>query len=192
MDPTLFVTDTSLAEVARRLRQLGFDVQSHRGARLEELFEIAAREGRTVLTRSARHPRRWAAVPVLRLDSGDAARSVREVAGAFTPSLGPLSRCTSCNTALRPRSAFEAHGEVPGRVARRGGPLSSCPSCGQWFWLGSHTARLREWFEAALGRPLDWPESPVGPPGPLRPKGPEKRVPAPPKAPPVSGADNET
>ena len=61
---------------------------------------------------------------------------------------------------LRARSAFEAHGEVPGRVARRGGPLWSCTGCGQWFWLGSHTDRLRGWFEGALGRAIEWPEIP--------------------------------
>lgn len=169
--PTPFVTDASLGLIARRLRQLGFDVEVRGGARLEELLESAAQDGRTVLTRSERHPRRWASVSVLRLTGADAAAAVREVVANALPAGTPLSRCTRCNSALRPRSAFEAHGEVPGRVARRGGALSSCPSCGQWFWLGSHTERLRVWFETALGRPLDWPAVPPPPPPRSRPGG---------------------
>ncbi len=163
MSVVTYVTDASLAQLARRLRQLGFDVQVHRGARLEELLESASRDGRTVLTRSARHPGKWAAVPVLRV-AGDTAHGVRVVTAHGEPSGPPLGRCSHCNAALRSRSAFEAHGEVPGRVARRGGPLFSCPDCGQWFWLGSHTEQLRAWFETALGRPLDWPSAPTGPP----------------------------
>lgn len=160
MTPTRFVTDASLALVARRLRQLGYDVELHRGARLEELLEAAARDGRTVLTRSARRPKRWGAVPAMQVDDTDPAAAVRAVAGQHEPSGGPLSRCSHCNHPLRVRSAFEAHGEVPGRVARRGGPLWSCTGCGQWFWLGSHTDKLRAWFEAALERAVVWPEAP--------------------------------
>lgn len=168
MPPTRFVTDASLAEVARRLRQFGFDVELHRGARLEELLEAASRDGRTVLTRSARRPKRWAAVAMLQVGGADPAAAVRAVVAAAEPSGGPLSRCSHCNHPLRVRSPFEAHGEVPGRVARRGGPLWSCTGCGQWFWLGTHTEKLREWFEGVLGRPVAWPESPP-PPAPHRP-----------------------
>jgi uncharacterized protein with PIN domain len=157
VDPTRFVTDASLELVARRLRLLGYDVAGHRGARLEELFDVAAREGRVVLTLSGRHPPRWAHVAALRLPRGDAAAAVRRVAQAHAPVGAPLSRCPHCNVALRPRSAFEAVGEVPPRVARRGGPFTWCPACGRWYWLGSHVARIVEWLEAATGRPVALP-----------------------------------
>lgn len=49
-----FLTDDSLALVARRLRALGFDVEVARGARLDELFEAARDSGATVLTLSDR------------------------------------------------------------------------------------------------------------------------------------------
>jgi len=157
MDPARFVTDASLDLLARRLRFLGYDVVTHRGARLEELFESAARSGRTVLTLSDRHPARWAHVPVARVPRGDAAAAVRAIAAAHAPAGPPFSRCALCNTALVPRSSFEARGEVPGRVIRAGWPLTYCPGCGHWYWPGSHVARLRDWLEAALGRALPEP-----------------------------------
>lgn len=161
MDPVTFVTDASLALLARRLRQLGYDVLVHRGARLEELLEAAARDGRTVLTRSGRHPKRWAAVPVARVTGTDTAEQLRVAVARGPASSAPLGRCSHCNHALRTRSMFEAHGEVPGRVARSGSPLWSCTGCGQWFWLGSHTDRLHAWFTAALGPIVGWPERPA-------------------------------
>jgi uncharacterized protein with PIN domain len=145
------VTDASLDQLARRLRFLGYDVVTHRGARLEELFAVAATQGRTVLTLSARHPRRAAGVDVVRVPRGDEASAVREVAARHLPSGPRWSRCPACNSALRARSAFEALGEVPARITRSGWPLSSCPTCGRWFWPGSHVARMNAWFDRLLG-----------------------------------------
>lgn len=159
MAPTRFVTAASLDFVARRLRFLGYDVVTHPGARLEELFEAAAREERTVLTTSARHPRRWGHVPVVRVPLGDAAAAVRGIAAAHEPTGAPFSRCPQCNLALHRRTSFEAIGEVPGRVTRAGGPLTWCPSCGKWYWVGTHVARIREWLESATGSSVEIPSS---------------------------------
>jgi len=150
-EPTRFVTDASLEQLARRLRFLGYDVATHRGARLEELFEAARADDRTVLTLSRRPPSRGLAVAVMVVPRDDLAAAVRAVADAHAPATARWSRCPNCNVALHLRSAFEARGEVPGRVARAGGPFTWCPSCGRWFWRGSHVARLEQWFGQVLG-----------------------------------------
>jgi len=164
--PHRFATDSSLDFLARRLRFLGYDVASVRGARLEDVFETAARESRIVLTPSARHPRRFGDVPVVRVEREAPERAVRAIAAAYLPASAPFHRCPECNTALERRTAFEAHGEVPGRVLRRVQALHYCPHCGKWYWDGSHVARLRAWLEAALGRPLDAGAGPGTPPDP--------------------------
>ena len=149
-----FITDTSLELLARRLRMLGYDVASVPGARLDELFEAARREGRTVLTLSARRPPRSADVPALRMPRGDPVAALREIAAAHEPAGPPFSRCPGCNVALQRRTAFEAVGEVPGKVLRGSPSLTYCPHCGKWYWEGSHVARLRAWLADALGRPV--------------------------------------
>ena len=155
MPPARFVTDTSLDLLARRLRMLGFDVATARGARLAELFDVARRDSRTVLTLSARRPRRFADVPALTMPRDDPAAAVRAIAQAHEPAGAPFSRCPACNAALQRRSTFEATGEVPGRVLRSVHEVHYCPMCARWYWTGSHVARLRVWLERALGRPLD-------------------------------------
>jgi uncharacterized protein with PIN domain len=154
VDPARFVTDSSLAFLARRLRFLGYDILVVPGARLEELLELGRAEGRVVLTTSARHPRRFADVSARTLPRSDARELVRAIAADAEPAGAPFSRCPECNVALHRRHAFEARGEVPGRVLRSASWLTYCPSCGKWYWEGSHVARLREWLEQALGRPL--------------------------------------
>ncbi len=154
MPAARFITDTSLELVAHRLVFLGYDVATVRGARLEELFEAGRREGRTVLTLSARHPRRFAGVPAIVVPRGDARGAVRAIASAHEPAGAPFSRCAPCNQPLHVRHPMEARGEVPGRVLRSASVLHYCPLCGKWYWEGSHVAHLRAWLEEALGRPL--------------------------------------
>jgi uncharacterized protein with PIN domain len=150
-----FITDSSLGLLARRLRMLGYDVQVLAGARFEEVLESARREDRIVLTMSARHPQKFADVVVRHVARERPAESVREIAAAAAPSGAPFTRCPACNTALQRRLPMEARGEVPGAVLRTAKILTFCPHCGKWFWEGSHVARMREWLEEALGRPLE-------------------------------------
>jgi uncharacterized protein with PIN domain len=164
VSPVRFITDSSLESLARRLRFLGYDVFTLAGARLEELLAAARREGRTVLTLSARRPRRWADVPAITVERGDEAGAVRKVAASGEPAGPPFSRCGECGTALERRHAFEAHGEVPGRVLRSALFLHYCPACDKWYWEGTHVARIREWLEQALGRRLEPPGDAL-PPG---------------------------
>jgi len=158
-DPTRFATDSSLELLARRLRMLGYDVATYRGARLAEVFDAAATDGRTVLTMSAWRPAKRAGVPVLIVGRETVAESIRSIAEAHSPSGAPWTRCPVCNAALRSRSGFEAIGEVPSRVARAGGPFASCPECGRWYWPGSHVARLRTWLGGVLGREVPAPDA---------------------------------
>jgi len=152
--PTRFLTDASLEFLAHRLVFLGYDVAVIRGARLEELFEAARRDGRTVLTLSTRHPRRFAEVAAIVVPRTEPQAALRAIAAAHEPSGAPFSRCPLCNTALQTRHPMEARGEVPGRVVRRVTTLRHCPMCGKWYWDGTHTARLRAWLEQAIGRAL--------------------------------------
>ena len=154
MSVARFITDTSLEYLAHRLSFLGYDVVTIPGARLEELFEAARREGRTVLTLSTRHPRRFADVAAIVVPRGDPPAALRAIASAHTPVGAPFSRCARCNAALQARHPMEARGEVPGRVLRSVQVLHYCPVCGKWYWDGSHVARVREWLEEALGRRL--------------------------------------
>ncbi len=157
VEPTRFVTDTSLARLGRRLRFLGYDVLILKGARLDEVFAAARREGRVALTLSLRRPR-TPGVEVAAVERGREDESLRRLVARHDAQGPPFSRCVECNTALQTRNAFEAMGEVPGRVLRGAARLRYCPTCGKWYWEGSHVARVRAALEGVLRRRL----SPAG------------------------------
>ena len=157
--PAGWIADSALELVARRLRVLGFDVQSGGGARLEELVERARRDGRGVLTTSARRPHRVRDVLVVSLPRADPMAAVRRVAAIAAPVGRPFRRCTVCNTLLVRVEAGSA-AEVPEDVRASGSPIRRCPGCGRAYWAGSHTDRLRRWLEAALARPIAGPADP--------------------------------
>jgi|SRR6266850_3428336 len=157
MSPARFITDSSLDYLARRLRFLGFDVRTLEGARLEEVFSAARRDGRTVLKLSARHPRRFADVPAVRVARADPMGSVRALAQAHEPAGAPLSRCPSCNTPLERERSARASGHAPDEVIKSARALHRCPACGKWYWHGSHVERVRAWLERALGREVTIP-----------------------------------
>jgi len=165
MPPARFITDAALDFLARRMRFLGYDIVTVRGARLEEVFEAARREGRIVLRLSPRHPRRFADIPSLAVPREDPQAALRGIATAYEPASPPFGRCPGCNTALERRHAIEARGEVPGRVLRSGSGVSHCPTCGKWYWEGSHVKRLRIWLEQAVGRSLPPVPGSPAPPG---------------------------
>jgi uncharacterized protein len=151
--PLRLAADSSLGFLTRRLRIMGYDVVMASGARLEEVFELAARDGRTVITPSHRRPPRFAAIAAITVPRDDPAAAVRMVVAAGDAGGRPFGRCAACNTPLRPRTPFEAMGEVPSRVLRSARELCDCPGCGRWYWDGSHVARLRAWVARALGPP---------------------------------------
>jgi uncharacterized protein with PIN domain len=154
MEPTRFVTDTSLAGFGRWLRFLGYDVEILKGALLDEVFAAARRSGRVALTLSPRRPRR-PGVRVAAVERGREEESLRLLVARHAPQGPPFSRCVECNTALQRRSALEAAGEVPGGVLRTARELRFCPTCGKWYWEGSHVTRMRAALAARLGRPLE-------------------------------------
>lgn len=157
-EPARFLCDDSLLALARRLRVLGHDVECVRGGRLDELVAVAARAGRVVLTRSQRIAGARDAGGVLTM-TGDLEQDVRRIAGLHVAASPRFARCTMCNAPLAARSAFEARGEVPGRVLRTASAFRSCTQCGRWYWQGTHAARLQAWFDRVLGRPGEAPRA---------------------------------
>lgn len=150
-----FVTDSSLALLARRLRLLGFDVECVASGGLEAVFEKARAEDRIVLTASARHPRRYAAVGAFRV-ARDPRSALRAVAERFEPESPALGRCSVCNAPLETWDASDAPLAVPADVRRAGARVEHCARCGRWYWRGSHVERMRAWVaEAMVGSPRE-------------------------------------
>ncbi len=137
-----------LGSLARKLRALGFDAANYRSGEDAGLLDLAAREGRIILTADRSLAARADARGlrgVLVLGSTDAQR-VGSIARIAFAQGWPLVRgtplCSLCGGDLQEVKQGDVPSEVPPAVRRRHRLFFRCASCGQVYWRGSHWKRL--------------------------------------------------
>jgi uncharacterized protein with PIN domain len=152
-----FVLDGHLGKLARHLRLLGLDTAYAADARDEELADVAAREGRILLTRDLELLKRRVVTEGYFVRETAPRRQLSEVLRRFWPlPVAPFSRCLRCNAELRavPKSVVEAR--LPLRTRRYYDEFRACPGCDRVYWKGSHWSRLMHVADAVLHEVGDW------------------------------------
>lgn len=146
--PPRFLCDHMLGTLARWLRILGFDAAYPDPLEDEALVDLAAREGRIVLTRD-RDLNARRAVRSLYVASDVLEEQVRQVLRDLDLEVADaLSRCPLCNGVLEEVSKEAARDRVPAGVFAKQETFWRCPSCGQHYWQGSHWDRMLRQVEA--------------------------------------------
>jgi uncharacterized protein with PIN domain len=145
-----FLLDGMLRGLARRLRLMGYDCAlPPEGVPGERLPAKARAEGRTLVTGS-RKIQQLAPGEIMFIPPGELNDQVRAITSRWpidTARHG-LTRCSRDNTPLEAVSFDEVADRLPPLVAeRRPDPVHRCPACGRLYWEGTHTRRLRDWFE---------------------------------------------
>ncbi len=139
-----------LGTLTRYLRFMGYDTMSANslspGNSREDtlLLEIATRDDRLLLTRDRELARRGGAQAVY-IASEEIMAQLRQVAdlGIIEPRIR-MSRCSLCNTRLRPATVREIREARYAPRSARGKEFSWCPACRKLYWMGSHSDRLEK------------------------------------------------
>lgn len=140
------VADMMLGRLATWLRIVGADVAYGTEVSDDDLVDIAARDGRLVLTRDRGIMERESSVDryFIRHDRVD--DQLRQVARDYDLSgFEPFSRCLRCNERLRAVDKEAVRDRLWPYVYATQDRIVTCPSCGRLYWGGTHPAR-------ALGR----------------------------------------
>ena len=145
-----FLTDRMLGTLTRYLRFMGYDTMSANslspGSTREDtlLLEIASRDDRFLLTRDRELARRGGAQAAY-IVSEEIMAQVRQVAdlGLIEPRIR-MSRCSLCNTRLRPATVREIREARYAPRSTRGKEFSWCPACRKLYWMGSHGTDLEK------------------------------------------------
>ena len=147
-----------LGTLTRYLRFMGYDTMSANslspGSSREDtlLLEIARRDGRLLLTRDRELARRGANLAVY-ISSEEIMAQIRQITdlGLIEPEIR-MSRCSLCNTRLRPATLREIREARYAPRSTRGKEFSWCPACRKLYWMGSHGTslerRLKESFSS--------------------------------------------
>jgi uncharacterized protein with PIN domain len=149
---TRFLCDVMCGKLAVYLRFCGHDTAyalDHDAEADDRLLALADAEGRTVVTRDRQLATRAANAILLRSrDVTDQLRELRD-AGVELSSPEAPRYCGQCNGRLDSLAATASPEVRPEYVPDDppGGNLYRCRDCGQWFWKGSHWARMRATLE---------------------------------------------
>ncbi len=135
-----------LGKLAKWLKILGFDTLYFSKANDDQLFEIARRQRRFLLTRDHSLLNRLGSQRALFIESEDWREQIRQVIVSLnlTPKIAPFSRCLNCNIKLKRLSRVNARNLVSPYVYERARRFAFCPQCGRVFWQGTHFKAMEE------------------------------------------------
>jgi uncharacterized protein with PIN domain len=150
-----FLLDVHLGRLAAYLRMAGFDALYDNRAPDAELADIAAREGRVLLTRDRYLLMRTEVDRGYWVRSTEPKKQLLEIIHRFdlAGSMRPFTRCLKCNSTLEEASRESVSQWLPPRI--RDEVFRVCPTCLRVYWKGSHHARmsrLLEWVKASIRR----------------------------------------
>ncbi|MFN4182821.1 MAG: Mut7-C RNAse domain-containing protein [bacterium] len=140
-----FLVDRNLGSLAKWLRLLGFDVMYPEPMEDRALLLLSRKEGRILLTKDRKLAEAERSI-VYYVQGHTLEEQVGEVLHTFNLEnhAEPLSRCSACNTPIRPVDKNSIQGKVPPRVYHTQKEFWLCPGCGKIYWQGTHWERMKE------------------------------------------------
>jgi uncharacterized protein len=140
-----FLADAHLGKLARLLRMLGFDVLFRNDWADRELAQVAAAEGRILLTRDRGLLMHRLVTHGCHLRTGVPMQQLRQLIQRLDlcGSIRPFSRCMECNGRLQPVALAEVAAVLPPRVREGQQRFWRCDGCGRVYWQGSHYRAMR-------------------------------------------------
>ena len=147
-----FAVDRNLADLARWLRLLGFDVHCDIHLNKSEFRTRAIRDKRIILTSDRQILKQKDVTHGYFIRYRERIQQIREVLKRFDlrNQLKPFSRCMICNRKLTPVDKESCKELVPERVYTTFDRFKQCESCGKIYWEGSHYTRMLEKIEEIL------------------------------------------
>ena len=151
-----FLCDQMLARLGKWLRAAGYDARIiDEPLRDRQVLEIALAENRLLITRDRHFLHMKGAAPLLHyLKSNDLIACMEELMQQIAIDWlhAPFSRCLTCNTPLE-IALNDSTEKIPQKIRQQKDTFWLCPQCKQFFWEGTHTARMRSqlkrWQEMA-------------------------------------------
>jgi hypothetical protein len=143
---TRFVADAHLGGLAHLLRMAGFDTLYDNNYADRAIADIAASEGRIVLTRDRELLKRREVTHGCYVRALKSEWQLREIFERLdlARSARPFTLCLHCNAPLRALATALARPRVPPRVRAHYTRFTTCDVCHRVFWEGSHFRRMCE------------------------------------------------
>lgn len=145
-----FVADAHLGALARLLRRAGFDTLYDNRYQDREIADIAARDGRIVLTRDRELLKLRRITHGCYLHALKPVQQFREIMDRLDLArrARPFSLCLVCNAPLRAIDKAAVLERLPPSVRDSHDRFTTCDVCHRVFWEGSHWRRMQAMLNA--------------------------------------------
>lgn len=155
-----FIADAHLGGLASLLRMAGFDTLYDNGFQDDEIADIAASEGRIVLTRDRDLLKRRVITHGCYVRALKSRHQFREIFNRLELARGtqPFTLCLHCNAPLRAVDKAVVLDRLPPRVRERYQRFSTCDVCHRVFWEGSHWQHMRALLDEVVPTAEQSPE----------------------------------
>jgi uncharacterized protein with PIN domain len=140
-----FIADIHLGKLARYLRMFGFDVLYQNNYKDDEIVAVSLKERRAILTKDRGILKRSEVTHGYFVRSKDVIEQLKEIIKRFDlkREIKEFSRCTDCNSVLKPVSKEKILHELPSKVAQYHEEFFTCSSCNKFFWKGTHYHKMK-------------------------------------------------
>lgn len=143
-----FLADRNLGKLCKLLRTMGIDCSFANTSSPAELYNLAAKESRIILTRKREVPEKISENFIIITDDIPFNQAV-EVVRHFRidPLQKAFTRCIECNVPLVRIGKEEVRGKVPSYIFKTRDEFYMCPSCKRIYWRGTHKDNMRKILE---------------------------------------------
>lgn len=155
----LFLVDSMLGNIARKLQLLGYDSEYYSDIDDLKLIQKAKDEQRTIISKDrdliARAKKQGiASVYVTKENEIEQFLEILEHAPLELDIIsGDTARCTKCNSSTSQIDKSKVVDKIPEKVLEFNDKFWMCDKCKQIYWEGTHIKKLQEFLdEIKLGR----------------------------------------
>jgi len=145
-----FITDASLARLAKWLRILGYDTAVFTREAGREMLRQAEAEDRIVLTRRRDMIERQFAGTLFLITDVIVGKQLDAVIKKFSLKIDRRKMfgiCLECNQKLQPVKREEVRDLVPQFVFENCAQYNQCSSCHRIYWMGTHPRNVLRFME---------------------------------------------
>ena len=149
----LFLVDSMLGNVARKLQLLGYDTEYKSDIGDLKLLEQAKNQQRTIISKDhdliARAKKQE--IQSVYVTKEDEIEQFLEILKHISLKLdeitGDTARCTKCNSTTSQIDKSCVVDKVPAKVLEFNEKFWRCDNCSQIYWEGTHIKKLQEFLE---------------------------------------------
>lgn len=145
-----FITDASLARLAKWMRLLGYDTVVYTKEAGREMLRQADSESRIVLTRRRDMIERQFSGILFLITDVIVSKQLKAVIEKFSLRIDRQKMfwiCLECNQRLHPVEKNEVRDLVPPYVFENCEKYNQCPRCGKIYWMGTHSRNALSFME---------------------------------------------